>query len=356
MTVTPFVYDALPGRVVFGAGTARTALGPEVERLGGTRVLLIATPREEPLARELCGPLGTSVVVAFTGVRPQVPVEVAEAARALAAEHRVDLVLSIGGGSTTGTAKAVAMTTGIPVLAVPTTYAGSEVTPVWGMTEDRRKTTGMDLKVMPRTVIYDPDLTVSLPPGLSAVSGLNAMAHCIEAFWAPGRNPAVSSMAEAGIRALTTGLPGVVANGANIDARSEALLGAWLAGAALAVSGTGLHHKICHVLGGTYDLPHAETHAVVLPHVLAFNAPAVPDAADRIASALGATDAVAGLVDLSARLGAPTALRDLGLDGSKLEEATDLVLEKVPPDNPRPVSRDDVAAILRAAWAGAPAN
>jgi maleylacetate reductase len=356
MTTTSFIYDALAGRVVFGVGAARTALGSEVERLGGTRVLLIATPREEPVARELTAPLVSIIVATFTGVRPHIPVEVADAARALAAEHRVDLVLTIGGGSTTGTAKAVALTTGIPVLAVPTTYAGSEVTAVWGMTQAQRKTTGFDLKVLPRTVIYDPELTLSLPAAVSAVSGLNAMAHCIEAFWAPGRNPLISSVAEAGIRALTTGLAGVVADGSNMDARGEALLGAWLAGSALAVAGTGLHHKICHVLGGAYGLPHAETHAVVLPHVLAFNAPAVPDAAARIAAALGAADAAAGLVALSARLGAPTALRDLGMDEADLPEATDLVLEKVPADNPRPVSRDDVATILRAAWAGTPAN
>jgi maleylacetate reductase len=356
MTVDPFIYEAMAGRVVFGAGVVRTTLGSEVERLGGIRVLLIATTREEPIARELTEQLGTSIVAAFTGVRPHIPVEVADAARAVAAEHRVDLILSVGGGSTTGTAKAVALTSGIPILAVPTTYAGSEVTPVWGKTEDQRKVTGRDLKVLPRTVIYDPELTLSLPTRVSAVSGLNAMAHCIEAFWAPGRNPLVSSVAEAGIRALATGLPGVVADGSNIDARSESLLGAWFAGSALAVAGTGLHHKICHVLGGAFGLPHAETHAVVLPHVLAFNAPAVPDAAGRIAAALGASDAVAGLVALSARLGAPTALRDIGLDEADLEEATQLVLGKVPADNPRPVSRDDVAAILRSAWAGTPTN
>lgn len=356
MTVSSFTYDALAGRVVFGAGTARIALVAEVERLGGTRVLLIVTPREEPVARELTAPLASMVVATFTGVQPHIPVEVADAARAMAVEHRVDLVLAIGGGSTTGTAKAVALTTGLPVLAVPTTYAGSEVTAVWGMTQAGRKTTGFDLRVLPKAVIYDPQLTLSLPAGVSAVSGLNAMAHCVEAFWAPGRNPLVSSMAEAGIRALATGLPVVVADGSNVDGRTEALLGAWLAGSALAVAGTGLHHKICHVLGGAYGLPHAETHAVVLPHVLAFNAPAAPDAAERIAAALGAGDAVTGLVALSATIGAPTALRDLGMDEADLGEATDLVLEKVPADNPRPLSRHDVETILRAAWSGAPAR
>ena len=210
---------------------------------------------------------------------------------------------------------------------------------MWGMTQAQRKTTGFDLRVLPRTVIYDPELTLSLPAGVSAVSGLNAMAHCVEAFWAPGRNPLVSSVAEAGIRALATGLPGVVADGSDIDARSEALLGAWLAGSALAVAGTGLHHKICHVLGGAYGLPHAETHAVVLPHVLAFNAPAAPDAAERIAAALGAGDAVTGLVALSATARRPDRPPRPGHGRGGPGGGDRSGAEKVPADNPRPMSR-----------------
>ena len=352
-----FVYDALPGRVVFGAGTARHRLAEEVERLGAHRVLLIATGREEPLARQLTRPFAERVAGAVTDVRPHVPLAVAEAARAAAKDAAADAVLSVGGGSTTGTAKAVALTSGLPVIAVPTTYAGSEMTPVWGLTEGGRKTTGTDRRVLPRVVVYDPELTVSLPAGLSAVSGLNAMAHCVEAFWAPGANPVTALSAQEGIRALATGLPGVVADGQDLGARADALYGACLAGAAFAVAGSGLHHKICHVLGGAYDLPHAETHAVVLPHVLAFNAPAVPEAATRIAAALGAgpgMSAAQALAGLARRLGAPVALREVGLAEQSLAEAACLVLEKVPADNPRPVSAADVAALLRAAWEGAP--
>jgi maleylacetate reductase len=349
-----FTFDALPGRVVFGAGVASEVLADELDRLEADRVLVISTQRGEPLARELTGPLGDRVVGVFTGVRQHVPVETAQAARQLASELEVDGLLCIGGGSAVGTAKAVALTSGLPILAVPTTYAGSEVTPVWGMTEEGRKTTGIDPVVQPRTVLYDPELTRSLPPGLAAVSGLNAMAHSIEAFWAPGRNPVSSAIAERSIRALATGLPAVVEDPEDVAAQAAALLGAWLAGAAFAVAGSGLHHRICHVLGGAYGLPHAETHAIVLPHVLRFNAAEVPAAAARIAAALGADDAVAGLVGLAARLEVPRGLRSVGLERDALDHATDLVLEKVPADNPRPADREAVAALLAAAWAGPP--
>jgi maleylacetate reductase len=241
-------------------------------------------------------------------------------------------------------------------VAVPTTYAGSEVTPVWGQTEAQRKTTGVDRRVLPRTIVYDPELTLTLPPELSAASGMNALAHCVEAFWAPGANPVTSALAEQGIRALAAGLPGVVADGSDLDARADTLLGAWLAGAAFAVAGSGLHHKVCHVLGGAYDLPHAQTHAIVLPHVLAHNAPGVPEAAARIAAALGADDAVRGLTDLSRELGIPSGLREVGLREDQLDEATDLVLEKVPADNPVPTDREDVTRLLRAAWSGIPSG
>jgi maleylacetate reductase len=347
--LTEFEYDALPVRVIFGLGVAGRELAAVLDDLDVHRALVIVTEREEPLARRLIAPFPERVAGLFTDVHPHVPVAIAEAARAAVARHGADAVLSIGGGSTTGTAKAVALTTGLPIVAVPTTYAGSEVTPVWGLTEDGRKTTGTDRRVLPRAVVYDPELTVTLPPALSAVSGLNAMAHCVEAFWGPRANPVTSLMAEEGIRALSCGLSGVVHDPGNLEARSGVLYGAWLAGTVFATAGSGLHHKICHVLGGAYDLPHAELHAVVLPHAAALVASSLPDVDARLAEALRAPDgtAASALATLARRLGVPTALREIGLPEDELARATRLVAEYVP-DWPQA----EIEALLSAAWRG----
>ena len=347
-----FSYQALPGRVVFGAGTARTQLAEELRRVPAHRVLLVVSAAKRSLATELTAPMSELIAATYPGVRPHVPLEVAEEARALAAETGADAVLSIGGGSTTGTAKAVALTTGLPAIAVPTSYAGSEVTPVWGLTEAGRKTTGVDLAVLPRSVIYDPELTVTLPARLSAVSGFNALAHCVEAFWGPGRNPISNLLAEEGIAALVQGLPAVVDDGTDLAARSDALYGAYLAGTAFAVAGSGLHHKICHVLGGAFGLPHADTHAVVLPYVLAFNQDHATAAAARVARAVGDDDPARGLRRLADRLGVPRGLQQLGLRREQVPEAVRLIREAMPADNPRPVRDRDLERLLRAAWAG----
>lgn len=348
--VPSFVHEAYAQRVVFGAGAARFELVNEIERLGSSRVLVIAADAERQLAAELTAALPVAAV--FSDVRMHVPVPVAQAARALAAQARADLLVSVGGGSTTGTAKAVAMTSGLPIVAVPTTYAGSEATPVWGLTEGQRKSTGVDVRVLPRTIVYDPELTTSLPGELSVASGLNALAHCIDSMWAPKANPISSALAVEGTRALAAGLPAVLADGQDVPARSRALYGAYLAAVAFAGAGSGLHHKICHVLGGAYGLPHAPMHAVVLPHVLAFNASAAREAADRVAAALGGSDPMAGLLALYDDLDAPRALRDLGLREGDLGEAARLVVEAAPPSNPRPFGVEDAERLLRQAWAG----
>ena len=338
--------------------SARARPGPgwpvRSARLGTSRLLLITTPRAEPLARELATPLGGQLAGVFTGVREHVQAEAAGAARQQAAVTGADALLSIGGGSATGTAKAVALTTGLPVIAVPTTYAGSEVTPVWGLTEGERKTTGSDPRVLPRVVVYDPELTVSLPAGLTAASGLNALAHCAEAFWAPGRNPVTALAAAEGLRVLALALPLAVKDGADLDARGDLLYGAYLAGAAFGVTGAGLHHKICHLLGGRYGLPHAQTHAIVLPYVLAMNLPGAPDAADRISQALDSADPAATVQALAGRLGLPGGLRDIGLGEDQIDEAARLIEPAVPADNPVPAGAGELRTLLRAAWAGAP--
>jgi alcohol dehydrogenase class IV len=352
--VLEFAYTALPSHVVFGPGAARDRrLVDAADRLGARRVLVVAAEADRELTAATIETLGGRIAGRFSDVRPHVPIEVAQAARRLAAETAADAILSVGGGSTTGAAKAVALTTGLPVLAVPTTYAGSEVTAVWGLTENARKTTGTDLRVLPRVVVYDPELTVTLPVGLSVASGLNALAHCAESFWAPGRNPITSLIAEEGIRALAHALPGLVADGHDLDARSRALYGAWLAGTAFATAGSGVHHKVCHVLGGAFDLPHAGTHSVMLPHTTAVAAPRVTGSDERIAAALGvpgeaAADAIA---ELARRLGAPRSLAELGMRAGQLDEAIELV-DATLARLPEPVALAATDAMIRAAFAG----
>jgi maleylacetate reductase len=281
-----------------------------------------------------------------------VPVEVAERARAVAAEHEADALVCVGGGSTTGLAKAVALTTGLPIVAVPTTYAGSEATDVWGLTESGRKTTGVDPRVLPRAIVYDAGLMLGLPVPTSVTSGLNALAHCVDAMWGPRVDPIDQSLALEGIAALRAGLPRVAAEPSGLAGREQTLYGAYLSAVAFASAGSGLHHKICHVLGGMFGLPHAETHAVVLPYVLAFNAPAVPDLDHRMAGAFGSDSALAGLLALRDGLGAPRALRDLGMREDDIPSAVEPIVDASPPDNPTPVTRENIESLLRAAWEG----
>ncbi|MGI5282432.1 maleylacetate reductase [Nonomuraea polychroma] len=345
-----FTYETFAARVVFGAGCAPGSLAAEVEHLGAHRPLIVTTPRTAPLATTLAGPL--SVAGLFDGVRPHVPVETVDQAVELAARTGADAVLSVGGGSTTGTAKAIALRTSLPVVAVPTTYAGSEVTPVWGTTEGARKTTGRSPLVVPKTVLYDPDLTTTLPAAMTAASAMNAMAHCVEAFYAPGANPVTDLVAAEGVRTIADALPAVMARPDDAAGRAGLLYGAYLAGSAFGAAGSGLHHKICHVLGGAFGLPHAETHTVVLPYVAAFNAPAVPALQARVAPALGADDVARGLIRLAARIGVPVSLAQIGLAEDDLDTAVRLVLEKDFGDNPRPVGEPEVREILTAALRG----
>ncbi len=344
-----FDHVTLGQRVRFGSDRAADNLAAEVDRLRAERVMVIAAPSEAALAEAVTSHI--DVAVHHDDVVAHVPLDKAEKARTVAAEHGIDLLVSIGGGSTTGLAKAVAMNSGLPIVAVPTTYAGSEATNVWGLTEASRKTTGVDDAVLPTTVIYDAKLTLSLPVELSIASGLNGMAHCIDAMWSPRADPINRALAAEGIRALAGGLPAIKHDPQGLAGREQALYGAYLSAVAFTSAGSGLHHKICHVLGGAYDLPHAQTHAIVLPHVLAFNAPAAPEA-ERIAAAFGADSAVAGLQTLRCALDAPRALREHGMAAENIAEAAELVLPAVPESNPRPVTRADLENLLRAAHSG----
>ena len=345
-----FEHETLPQRVCFASGEATAAVRAEVERLGGSRVMVIASAAESDLAEKVT--TDVPVVLRHDEVVMHVPVASAERARAAAAAHEVDLLVSVGGGSTTGLAKAVALTGGIPIVAVPTTYAGSEATSVWGLTEGARKTTGVDARVLPRSIVYDATLTSSLPVAMSVASGLNALAHCVDSMWAPRTDPVDQALAGEGIRALAAGLPAVVADPAGLEGREQVLYGAYLSAVAFSSAGSGLHHKICHVLGGRYDLPHAQTHAVVLPYVVAFNAPAAPEAERRIAAGFGTASAMEGLQGLRRAVDAPKALRDHGFHEADIDDAVPAVLEVIPANNPRPVTPHHLRNLLHAAWQG----
>jgi alcohol dehydrogenase class IV len=348
----PFNFEAHIPRVVFGAG-ALQQLGREIEALGARRALVLSTPEQAASAQRVADMLGERAAGIFPRAVMHVPIESARAARDEARRLGADCAVAIGGGSTTGLGKAIALDSALPILAIPTTYAGSEMTPIYGLTEGGAKKTGRDPRVLPRTVIYDPELTLTLPVGLSMTSGMNAIAHAAEGLYAHDGNPIVALMAEEGIRALAAALPRVHAAPQDIEARGDALYGAWLCGVVLGHISMGLHHKLCHTLGGTFNLPHAETHTVVLPHALAYNAAAAPQALRRIARALGvsADDAPRALQALAQRLGAPARLADIGMPEDGLDRAADLAVT-TPYPNPRPLERTALRALLQRAFDG----
>jgi maleylacetate reductase len=351
--MSPFVFQAVLPRVVFGAGRL-SSLGEEIERLGARRAIVLCTPEQESLARDVATRLGDRCAGVFPGAVMHVPIESARAARDQARALDADCAIAVGGGSTTGLGKAIALESGLPIVAVPTTYAGSEMTPIYGLTENGQKKTGRDPRVLPRTVVYDPELTLTLPVQMSVTSGLNAIAHACEGLYAADANPVVSLMAEEGIRALAAALPRLVASPADVDARGDALYGAWLCGAVLGNAGMGLHHKLCHTLGGSFNLPHAPTHTVILPHALAYNADAAPAAMAAIQRALGATQpAPLALHRLAVTLGAPTSLRAIGMPESGLDRVADLAVA-TPYPNPRPLERASLRVLLQRAWEGLP--
>ena len=346
-----FEYETLPSSVVFGTGRL-TELGAVLERFGITRALLIDGLQGSAIVARTCEVMGTSHLATIHDVRPHVPVVDADSARARARELRADGIVALGGGSAIGLAKAIALTDGLPIVAIPTTYAGSEMTPIWGMTSEERKRTGRDPRVLPKVVIYDPELTYSLPPAATAASGMNAVAHCVEGLWTAQATPASDAFAAEGLRLLAVGLPGAVAEPGSSLARATALRGAWLAGATLANAGTGTHHRLCHVLGG-FGLPHAEVHTALLPEVTALLLPAAGHAETRIAGALGAPDAVAGLRELISRLGPTPQLDSMGLTAAQAREAAELAAASAPA-HPRPVTSEELLDVLLAA--GAPLN
>jgi maleylacetate reductase len=350
LLVKDFVHELVTGRVVFGAGSI-AQVADEVRRLGSSRVLIIGGGHEKAYIDRIVSDLGQLVAGRIEEVVQHVPVEVARTAIGLSDRLDADLLLPVGGGSSIGLAKAIARERGLPILAVPTTYAGSEMSPIWGLTEGHRKITGRDPRVQPRVVVYDPNTTLSMPQHLTATSGMNALAHAVEARYAPDVSPLVALAAEQSVQAFAWALPALAVSPQDSAARSDALYGAFLAGVSLGNAAMGIHHKICHVLGGAYNLPHGDIHSAVLPYAIAFNRHDAPEAMSRIAAALRSEDAAAGSWQLAHTIGAPTDLISTGFDPHQIDAVAEVVATATF-HNPRRVTIEGVRDLLTAACAG----
>lgn len=355
-----FEYNSNPGRVVFGPGCIQN-LPAEIRRLNLKSPLVLSTPEQGAQANELAvylkdaslTPAGT-----FTGATMHTPFHTTNEALSFLLSHPADCIVSIGGGSTIGLGKAISIRTGLEHICIPTTYAGSEMTPIVGETRDGKKTSRSDSRLLPGTVIYDVNLTMTLPVALSVVSGLNAIAHAVEALYAKKKNPIVSLLALEGIKSLAESLPNIRRQPQSLSARQQAQYGAWLCGICLGTSSMALHHKLCHVLGGSFNLPHAETHSIVLPHTLSYNAPAIPDVVSKLATVLPGSDngdAVRGLNTLLEELQVMRALKDVGMKEEDIDKAADIALRDQYP-NPRRVEREPIRELIRRCWAGEPAR
>jgi maleylacetate reductase len=352
--ITPFIDELRPARVVF-APDSFAELPAELHRLQVERAFIVSTPGRLASLPPLQPLLDSRLAAVFDGAVEHVPVDVVKRALDECRRVNADVCVAIGGGSSIGLGKAIAREARLPLVAVPTTYSGSEMTSIWGMTDASGKKTGRDPRVAPRVVVYDPLLTLDLPSTVSAASGMNAMAHAVEALYAANASPVAQSLAEEAARLLAASLPHVMSTPGDRDARSTALAGAHLAGRALDLAAMGLHHRLCHVLGGSFGLPHARTHAALLPYVVAFNAPAAPEAMRRLGRALDVTDPVAGIASLARTLGVATPLSVLGLRPEDLDRAAEEATTTAYP-NPRSTTRDDVRAVLDAALHGAPVD
>ncbi|KAJ7036555.1 iron-containing alcohol dehydrogenase [Mycena alexandri] len=349
-SLQPFVYNSLPGRVIFGRGTL-SQVGHEIQSLGCSKALVLTTPGQSKKGEALKADLGSLAVGIYTNATLHNPTHVADDAVELVKALGADCVVALGGGSTIGLAKAIALRTDLPQIVVPTTYSGSEATPLIGQTENGLKTTQKTLKVLPEVIIYDIDLTLTLPVQTSITSGINAIAHALEALYSTEVNPITDMLAEQGIGRLVTALQVLHKDPQNIEARSDALFGAWACGTCLGGVNMALHHKLCHTLGGTFNLPHAETHTILLPHTIAYNEPFAVAAMAKASRILGAPSAGKGVFDLAKNLGAPSSLKDIGMKEEDLERAADVAM-KSPYPNPAPLERAKILGLLRDAYGG----
>ncbi|MEM6650442.1 MAG: maleylacetate reductase [Pseudomonadota bacterium] len=344
-----FIYTGLPANVVFGQNTTEQ-LPEEVEKLNISKAVIFTTPEQAQLGEKLSALLGETSAGIYPHAAMHTPVSVTDKALDFYTQSKADGIIAIGGGSTIGLGKAIALRTDDPQIVLPTSYAGSEMTSIIGQTEGDRKTTQKTLKVLPETVIYDVNYTLTLPPRMTITSGMNAIAHAVEALYAEQRNPILSMNAIEGIRKLTLALRGIAARPDDVETRSDALYGAMLCAICLGSGGVALHHKLCHVLGGSFNLPHAETHTVVLPHALAYNAPAVPDTILDLRRATG-EDPSTAFYNIAKNNDVPVSLKELGMPKEGIEKAVHITLEN-PYFNPRPLEKDGLLDLLHHAWEG----
>jgi maleylacetate reductase len=337
-------------RVLYGEGVAETELAAELDHLEARRVLVVASAREQKARTDLLAGIAHRIVGQVAEVRRHVPAALAREATRMALEVKADCLLSIGGGSAVGTAKAVALETGLPILAIPTTYAGSEVTPIYGITHGAVKRTGRSDRVLPRTVLLDPALSWNLPADITRFSAANALAHCVSGVFAQGRSPVTEVLAAEGARRIARGLRDFARIATSPESRAELSQGAYLAGTVLAHAGTSAHHAICHVLGGAFDLPHAETHTAVLPASSALLQERDPRAAARLAEALDAADLAVGISGLLRDADAKVRLRDIGLAQTDLPRAADLLSGRGPAAGVSGLDHARASQLLAEAW------
>ncbi len=376
MVMVQFRYVSYAQEVIFAPGSL-AQLAEAVERLGWQRLILCTNHSMQTYGHvdALKSALGGRLIATFDRVQPHVQDVQVDEVLALAIENRADAVIGMGGGSPIGMAKAVAYTLAttfpahrsLPVIAIPTTYAGSEMTAVCGITHARenppRKVTFSDPKIVPRLVIYDPELTLDLPPEMTASTGINALAHCIEALYSVARNPVSTAAAVSGVRHISNALYCCYENGNNLDARTELLTGAHLAGLSLASVKMGLHHGLCHVLGGTANVPHGIANSIILPHAIRFNAdvtaPQLLPAAEAMGISLNGTSSkvalealVQKIFDLVGKMNLPQRLRDAGVKESELPHLAQLGFQnRTVQNNPKPITGPaQIETLLRAAW------
>lgn len=386
---TPFAkefrYTSFSQQVVFGVG-ALDQIGKLAEQSNWRRFMLCTTGsmRRGGEIDRIRSSLGEWLVEVYERVLPHVPDYQVEEALERAMAQQVDAVIGIGGGSPIGLAKALSFALqgkqpaartadpfppgdpGVPVIAIPTTYAGSEMTPVYGVTHhsdgNSQKVTVADPRVTPRLTIYDPELTLKLDPGMTASTGINALAHCVEAVYSITRNPLSTAAALGGASYIFSALPRCWARGDDLEARTEMLVGSYLAGTALSNVAMGLHHGVCHVLGGTAGVPHGIANAIMLPHVMRFNLDATAPQLAELALAMGiardgrgddglAEDAARRVNGLVAEMRLPQRLREVGVNESDLPKLASLAAQsRTVKNNPKPVDAAQVQELLRLAW------